>query len=142
MNIKELREGAGYSNVHIFTYQELRLATKQFRPDFILGEGGFGHVYKGWIDEHTYTAAKPGSGMVVAVKRLKPEGFQGHKEWLVSVCFLGPSRDILTAFDYLRYEMPQVHAVSSLEQTNQDLAVSIFSFLLEACYLDLIAPSY
>ena len=36
MNIKELREGAGYSNVHIFTYNELRLSTKQFRPDFIL----------------------------------------------------------------------------------------------------------
>ncbi|KAI8527308.1 hypothetical protein RHMOL_Rhmol12G0065600 [Rhododendron molle] len=28
------------------------------------------------------TAVKPGSGMVIAVKRLKPEGFQGHKEWL------------------------------------------------------------
>jgi hypothetical protein len=129
-------------NLKAFAFNELKNATRNFRPDSLLGEGGFGHVYKGWIDEHTYTAAKPGSGMVVAVKRLKPEGFQGHKEWLVSVCFLGPSRDILTAFDYLRYEMPQVHAVSSLEQTNQDLAVSIFSFLLEACYLDLIAPSY
>ncbi|XVF28795.1 hypothetical protein REPUB_Repub15cG0062300 [Reevesia pubescens] len=42
-----------------------------------------------WIDEHTLAAAKPGSGMVVAVKKLKPEGFQGHKEWLTEVDYLG-----------------------------------------------------
>ncbi|XVF28791.1 hypothetical protein REPUB_Repub19eG0027800 [Reevesia pubescens] len=27
--------------------------------------------------------------MVVAVKKLKPEGFQGHKEWLTEVDYLG-----------------------------------------------------
>jgi len=74
-------------NLKPFTFNELKNATRNFRPDSLLGEGGFGYVYKGWIDEHTFTASKPGSGMVVAVKRLKPEGFQGHKEWLVSVCF-------------------------------------------------------
>ncbi|XP_057993692.1 probable serine/threonine-protein kinase PBL3 isoform X2 [Hevea brasiliensis] len=35
------------------------------------------------------TAARPGSGMVIAVKKLKPEGFQGHKEWLTEVNYLG-----------------------------------------------------
>ncbi|CAL5382034.1 unnamed protein product [Camellia sinensis] len=53
------------------------------------GEGGFGYVFKGWIDEHTLAAAKPGSGMVVAVKKLKPAGFEGHKEWLTEVNYLG-----------------------------------------------------
>ncbi|KAJ6768933.1 hypothetical protein OIU74_022575 [Salix koriyanagi] len=52
-------------------------------------EGGFGCVFKGWIDENTLAASKPGSGMVVAVKKLKPEGFQGHKEWLTEVNYLG-----------------------------------------------------
>ncbi|GAU43565.1 hypothetical protein TSUD_240510 [Trifolium subterraneum] len=60
-----------------FAFTELKNATRNFRRDSLLGEGGFGHVYKGWIDEHTYTAAKPGSGMVIAIKRLKPESFQG-----------------------------------------------------------------
>jgi hypothetical protein len=69
-----------------FTFNDLKTATKNFRPDSLLGEGGFGHVYKGWIDEHTLAPSRPGSGLVVAVKKLKPEGFQGHKEWLV-----GPS---------------------------------------------------
>lgn len=73
------------SNLKAFTFNDLKNATKNFRPDSLLGEGGFGHVYKGWIDEHTLAPSRPGSGMVVAVKKLKPEGFQGHKEWLVGL---------------------------------------------------------
>lgn len=65
-------------------FSELKNATRNFRPDSLLGEGGFGCVYKGWLDEQTLCAAKPGCGIVVAVKKLKPQGYQGHKEWLVS----------------------------------------------------------
>ncbi|KAF7112313.1 hypothetical protein RHSIM_RhsimUnG0242200 [Rhododendron simsii] len=79
-------------HVKAFALSELKNATRNFRPDSLLGEGGFGYVYKGWIDETTPTAAKPGSGMVVAVKKLKPEGFQGHKEWLTEVNYLGQLR--------------------------------------------------
>ncbi|GAB2234253.1 hypothetical protein Droror1_Dr00003498 [Drosera rotundifolia] len=71
-----------------FTLNELKYATRNFRPDSLLGEGGFGCVYKGWIDEQTLAPTKSGSGMVVAVKKLKPEGFQGHKEWLTEVNYL------------------------------------------------------
>lgn len=65
----------------------MRNATRNFRPDSLLGEGGFGYVFKGWINEHTLSATKPGSGTTIAVKKLKPEGFQGHKEWLVCYPF-------------------------------------------------------
>ncbi|KAJ8441317.1 hypothetical protein Cgig2_024829 [Carnegiea gigantea] len=75
--------------LNAFTFNELKTATKNFRADNLIGEGGFGCVYKGWIDKETLSAAKPGSGMVVAVKKLKPEGFQGHKEWLTEVNYLG-----------------------------------------------------
>ncbi|KAL2559569.1 Protein kinase 2B [Forsythia ovata] len=77
------------ANVKSFSFNELKNATRNFRPDSLLGEGGFGYVFKGWIDENTLTAAKPGSGIVIAVKKLKPEGFQGHKEWLTEVNYLG-----------------------------------------------------
>jgi hypothetical protein len=70
-------------NLKPFSLSDLKAATKNFRPDNLIGEGGFGYVYKGWIDEQTLAPSKPGYGMVVAIKRLKPEGFQGHKEWLV-----------------------------------------------------------
>lgn len=75
------------SHLKAFSFNELRNATRNFRPDSLLGEGGFGYVFKGWINEHTLSAAKPGSGMTIAVKKLKPEGFQGHKEWLVCCPF-------------------------------------------------------
>ncbi|KAL5225718.1 hypothetical protein ABZP36_012357 [Zizania latifolia] len=76
----------GYGNVNIFTYNELRAATKNFRPDQILGEGGFGVVYKGVIDENVRVGFP---STQVAVKELNPEGIQGDKEWLAEVNYLG-----------------------------------------------------
>lgn len=72
------------SNLKSFSYADLKMATRNFRPDSVLGEGGFGSVFKGWIDENSFAASKPGTGMVIAVKKLNLESFQGHKEWLVS----------------------------------------------------------
>ncbi|XVE76369.1 hypothetical protein DITRI_Ditri12bG0166900 [Diplodiscus trichospermus] len=77
------------SNLKTFSFSELRTATRNFRPDSVLGGGGFGSVFKGWIDEHSLTATKPGTGIVIAVKRLNQEGFQGHKEWLAEINYLG-----------------------------------------------------
>ncbi|KAF3630161.1 Protein kinase APK1B, chloroplastic [Capsicum baccatum] len=77
------------SNLKSFSFNELRVATRNFRPDSVLGEGGFGCVFKGWIDETTFKAARPGTGLVIAVKRLNQEGFQGHKEWLAEITYLG-----------------------------------------------------
>ncbi|XP_028770269.1 probable serine/threonine-protein kinase PBL17 [Neltuma alba] len=86
MNIKDLRQSPGYGNVDIFSYDELRLATKHFRPDLILGEGGFGVVYKGVIDENV----RPGyKATQVAIKELNREGIQGDREWLAEVNYLG-----------------------------------------------------
>ncbi|XP_043701728.1 serine/threonine-protein kinase PBL34-like isoform X2 [Telopea speciosissima] len=72
-----------------FSFQELKSATGNFRPDSILGEGGFGYVFKGWIEENGTAPAKPGSGVTVAVKSLKPDALQGHREWVAEVDFLG-----------------------------------------------------
>ncbi|GAQ80393.1 Protein kinase superfamily protein [Klebsormidium nitens] len=62
-----------------FTYQELKAATKNFRQDSLLGEGGFGRVYAGRLES---------TGQVVAVKQLDREGSQGHKEFMVEVSML------------------------------------------------------
>ncbi|XP_057500056.1 probable serine/threonine-protein kinase PIX13 isoform X2 [Actinidia eriantha] len=74
-------------NLRIFSFLELKNATRNFRPDTVLGEGGFGKVYKGWLDEKV--ASKNGSGTVVAVKKLNSESMQGFEEWQSEVNFLG-----------------------------------------------------
>ena len=71
------------SQLRKFTFQELKAATRNFRPDSLLGEGGFGCVFKGWIEENGTAPMKPGTGLTVAVKTLNHDGLQGHKEWLV-----------------------------------------------------------
>ncbi|XP_077250412.1 protein kinase superfamily protein [Tasmannia lanceolata] len=64
---------------HTFTFRELAAATKNFRPECLLGEGGFGHVYKGHLES---------TGQVVAVKQLDRNGLQGNREFLVEVLML------------------------------------------------------
>ncbi|KAL8520946.1 hypothetical protein ACS0TY_011480 [Phlomoides rotata] len=40
-------------NLKMFRLDELRSATRNFRPDTVLGEGGFGRVFRGYLDEKT-----------------------------------------------------------------------------------------
>eukprot|EP00246_Nothoceros_aenigmaticus_P012825 TRINITY_DN4143_c0_g1_i1.p1 TRINITY_DN4143_c0_g1~~TRINITY_DN4143_c0_g1_i1.p1 ORF type:complete len:462 (+),score=50.76 TRINITY_DN4143_c0_g1_i1:204-1589(+) len=77
------------STLRVFSFQDLKAATRNFRPDSLLGEGGFGGVFKGWIDEHGTMAVRPGTGMTVAVKQLNQDGLQGHQEWLGEGHILG-----------------------------------------------------
>lgn len=72
------------SNLHIFTLQELKNITDNFSKNSILGEGGFGQVYKGFIDDKLRSGLEP---QPVAVKVLDLDGKQGHREWLVSSFF-------------------------------------------------------
>lgn len=62
-----------------FTFKELASATKNFRAECLLGEGGFGRVYKGRLDS---------TGQIVAVKQLDRNGLQGNREFLVEVLML------------------------------------------------------
>lgn len=84
-----LRTSTSNNNLKAFSFSVLKSATRNFRPDSVLGEGGFGCVFKGWIDEQGFIASRPGTGLVIAVKKLNLEGLQGHKEWLAEVHFLG-----------------------------------------------------
>ena len=69
------------SNIHIFTLPELKVITQNFASSNFLGEGGFGPVHKGFIDDKLRPGLK---AQPVAVKFLDLDGSQGHREWLVS----------------------------------------------------------
>jgi hypothetical protein len=68
-------------NLYQFTYQDLKVATKNFLPELFLGEGGFGSVYKGWITLNERSRLE----IPIAVKTLDANGLQGHKEWEVYI---------------------------------------------------------
>ncbi|CAL0301222.1 unnamed protein product [Lupinus luteus] len=67
------------THIAAFTFRELIAATKNFRPECLLGEGGFGRVYKGRLES---------TGQLVAVKQLDRNGLQGQREFLVEVLML------------------------------------------------------
>lgn len=71
------------SNLRVFSFADMKSATKNFKSDQILGEGGFGRVFKGWVDEKTLQPSRASTGMMVAVKKLNPESMQGFQEWQV-----------------------------------------------------------
>lgn len=63
------------SSKSFFTYEELMEITQGFSRQNIIGEGGFGCVYKGWLPD----------GKLVAVKQLKAGSGQGDREFKAEV---------------------------------------------------------
>ncbi|CAD5331867.1 unnamed protein product [Arabidopsis thaliana] len=75
----EEREPEQQPPVKTFNFRELATATKNFRQECLLGEGGFGRVYKGTLQS---------TGQLVAVKQLDKHGLHGNKEFLAEVLSL------------------------------------------------------
>ncbi|KAI4321673.1 hypothetical protein MLD38_035030 [Melastoma candidum] len=61
-----------------FTFRDLATATRNFKEVNLIGEGGFGRVYKGRLE----------TGEVVAIKQLNHDGLQGFQEFIVEVLML------------------------------------------------------
>ncbi|KAL5557715.1 hypothetical protein UlMin_033926 [Ulmus minor] len=61
-----------------FTFRELAAATRGFKEVNLIGEGGFGRVFKGRLE----------TGQIVAIKQLNHDGLQGYQEFIVEVLML------------------------------------------------------
>jgi len=68
-----------------FSIDEIKTATHNFHEQLIVGVGGFGSVYKGFVDNGT---------MIVAIKRLKPESKQGFHEFWTEIEMLSLLRHV------------------------------------------------
>ncbi|OEL29308.1 putative LRR receptor-like serine/threonine-protein kinase [Dichanthelium oligosanthes] len=73
LELEELYTVVGRPNV--FSYSELRSATENFCSSNLLGEGGYGSVYKGKLSD----------GRVVAVKQLSQSSNQGNKQFAAEI---------------------------------------------------------
>ncbi|KAH7423112.1 hypothetical protein KP509_12G039400 [Ceratopteris richardii] len=63
------------ATARLFTIEELNRATNEFTSGNVLGEGGFGRVFRGVLDD----------GNNVAVKVLTRDDYQGEKEFMTEV---------------------------------------------------------
>ena len=68
-----------------FSLSEIKAATNNFDKHFIIGVGGFGDVYKGYID---------GGETCVAIKRLNPGSQQGAHEFKTEIELLSQLRHL------------------------------------------------
>jgi len=68
---------------HRFSYKNLHKATKGFKHTELLGEGGFGKVYRGIL---------PSSNVQIAVKRVSHNSKQGMKEFVAEIVSMGRLR--------------------------------------------------
>ncbi|XP_047307993.1 probable LRR receptor-like serine/threonine-protein kinase At5g45780 [Impatiens glandulifera] len=62
-----------------FTFRELQTSTSSFSPKNIIGQGGYGVVYKGCLP----------NGNSIAVKRLKDPNFTGERQFQTEVEMIG-----------------------------------------------------
>ncbi|KAL1815675.1 hypothetical protein ACET3Z_018249 [Daucus carota] len=65
-----------------FSYSEIQLATDKFSKENLLGEGGYGHVYKGELED----------GQLIAAKMRKETSTQGFQEFSSEVYVLSFAR--------------------------------------------------
>lgn len=77
------------ANLRVFTYSELRSATRNLNRSLLVGEGGFGCVYRGTLKVDASPPEEETTTLEIAVKHLNRNGLQGHKEWLTEVNVLG-----------------------------------------------------
>ncbi|KAL3849348.1 hypothetical protein ACJIZ3_011230 [Penstemon smallii] len=72
---KDESEKANVEELPLFSFEILSNATNQFHENHLLGRGGFGFVYKGYLE----------NGKVIAVKRLSTASGQGTEEFMNEV---------------------------------------------------------
>ena len=81
--VEDLRRDSAANPLIAFTFEELKIITGNFRQDGVLGGGGFGSVYKGFISEDLREGLQL-QPLPVAVKVHDGDNsYQGHREWLV-----------------------------------------------------------
>ncbi|PSS35033.1 Leaf rust 10 disease-resistance locus receptor-like protein kinase [Actinidia chinensis var. chinensis] len=106
-SMSDFGKASTYFGVQVFSYSELEEATNNFDPSRELGEGGFGTVYYGQLQD----------GRIVAVKRLYENNFKRVEQFMNEVeiltrlrhdylvtlfgCTSKRSRELLLVYEYI-----------------------------------------
>ncbi|KAK7245138.1 hypothetical protein RIF29_39973 [Crotalaria pallida] len=77
---QEMPEGDNDGSFRVYSYSELKSATRGFHPSEKVGEGGFGSVYKGRL--------RDGSLVAVKVLSVEVESMRGEREFVAELATL------------------------------------------------------
>ncbi|KAI7751247.1 hypothetical protein M8C21_012829, partial [Ambrosia artemisiifolia] len=80
------------NNLRVFKFAELKSATKGFNRALVIGEGGFGCVYRGCVvgdDDEGFDVADYSFVILWILLETTSSSIQGHKEWINEVNILG-----------------------------------------------------
>nr|GMD53320.1 probable serine/threonine-protein kinase PIX7 [Ipomoea batatas] len=94
------------SQLRKFSFAELKSATKGFKSEYILGQGGFGCVYKCWVNEIEGTSNEAWLRDPCCSEDSHQDGLQGHKEWLMKIAY-GAAKGL--AFLHEEAERPVIY---------------------------------
>ncbi|RLM98465.1 Cysteine-rich receptor-like protein kinase 25 [Panicum miliaceum] len=120
----ELEQGTGVTGHRRFSYDELAAAANNFSGDRKLGEGGFGSVYRGFLED---------LNLHVAIKRVSKTSPQGWREFMSEVkiisglrhrnvvlligwCYYGGGDDLLLVYELMHNGSVDSHLHSPSKQ--------------------------
>ncbi|PIN19529.1 Serine/threonine protein kinase [Handroanthus impetiginosus] len=116
---------------YTFSYAKLRAATDDFNPTNKLGEGGFGPVYKGTLED----------GRVIAVKQLSMQSHQGKSQFVAEIATISAvqhriARGLAYLHEESRIRIVHRDVKASNILLNSDLIPKISDFGLAKLYDD------
>jgi serine/threonine protein kinase len=102
-----LPPGVKIAGVKGFTYEELAKASKNFSPENEIGQGGYGKVYRGTLEDDT----------IVGIKRALKESMQGAHQFYTEIELLSRlhHRNLVQLIGYCNDKGEQV-SISPLHQ--------------------------
>ncbi|KAK9937489.1 hypothetical protein M0R45_014275 [Rubus argutus] len=98
-----------------FSFSELKTATNDFSPDNKLGEGGFGPVYKGSLND----------GRVIAVKQLSAASHQGKNQFVNEIATISAVQhnNLVTLYGFCIEGVNRLLVYEYLENKSLDQAL-------------------
>ncbi|KAF2586085.1 hypothetical protein F2Q70_00033895 [Brassica cretica] len=103
-------------NLKVYSFADLVTATKNFKPESMLGQGGFGKVYRGWIDAKTLAPSKSEVNFL---------GMLSHPNLVKLLGYCREDKELLLVYEFMPKGSLENHLFRRGEPFPWDLRIKI-----------------